>query len=239
MINRTNRAVLLVALAACAGAWQPQRATAGSHRSLARVGARGKFLDELERVEQDDGSAAPPAAAAEAEAAAAAAMPAAERAVAPAAARPSKADVTLAPEITFWEGPPSWTEMIVPGISVLTVIGIVPFAASVSRQAWVRYKVATRRISVQSGLGGNDETEIVYSAITGARFVFRMGGSVGDMVLTLRDGAKLEMRHVPEFNKIYKFISEKVDEQCRATMQEMTGMADMDPLPETLMTASG
>ena len=91
----------------------------------------------------------------------------------------------------------------------------------------------------QSGLGGNDETEIVYSDITDAKFVFRMGGSVGDMVLTLRDGAKLEMRHVPEFNKIYKFISEKVDDQCRATMQEMTGMADMDPLPETLMTASG
>ena len=44
---------------------------------------------------------------------------------------------------------------------------------------------------------------------------------------------------MPEFNKIYKFISEKVDDQCRATMQEMTGMADMDPLPETLMTASG
>ena len=114
-----------------------------------------------------------------------------------------------------------------------------PSSGSVSRQAWVRYKFTTRRISVQSGLGGNDETEIVYSDITDAKFVFRMGGSVGDMVLTLRDGAKLEMRHVPEFNKIYKFISEKVDDQCRATMQEMTGMADMDPLPETLMTASG
>ena len=60
-----------------------------------------------------------------------------------------------------------------PGLSVLTVIGIVPFAAAAARQAWVKYKITSRRISVQSGVGGQDFTEIVYSDIAGMKFVYR------------------------------------------------------------------
>ena len=58
--------------------------------------------------------------------------------------------------------PPSWTELVIPGISILTVIGIIPFMAAAARQVWVKYKITSRRISVQSGIGGNDFTEIIY-----------------------------------------------------------------------------
>ena len=50
--------------------------------------------------------------------------------------------VTLAPEETFYEGPPAITETFIPTLSILTVIGIIPAVASYSRQAWVRYKVS-------------------------------------------------------------------------------------------------
>ena len=43
---------------------------------------------------------------------------------------------------------------------------------------------------------------MIYSDITDVKFIYRMGGTVGDMVLTLTDGAKLEMRHVPEFRQV-------------------------------------
>ena len=76
-------------------------------------------------------------------------------------AAPVAEKAVLEPETLFFEGPPSKTELIVPGLSVLTVIGIVPFAAAAARQAWVKYKITSRRISVQSGVGGQDFTEIV------------------------------------------------------------------------------
>ena len=66
----------------------------------------------------------------------------------------NKEKAVLAPEEVFFEGPPSWTEMVIPGISILTVIGIVPFIATATRQAWVKYKITSRRISVTSGFNG-------------------------------------------------------------------------------------
>jgi hypothetical protein len=35
------------------------------------------------------------------------------------------------------------------------------------------------------------------------------------MVLTLKDGSRLEMRAVPRFREIYAYISERLDEKAR------------------------
>ena len=145
----------------------------------------------------------------------------AEDGAAPAAPADSKAAAALEPETLFFEGPPSWTELIVPGISVLTVIGIVPFAAAASRQVWVTYKVTSRRVSVRSGLGGNDFTEIIYPDIAELKYVFRGSRAVGDMVITLRDGAKLEMRHVPKFDEIYAYIYDRCEPDAKAASKPL------------------
>merc|ERR1711871_1629341 len=121
----------------------------------------------------------------------------------------------LEAEVTFFEGPPSPTEMIFPALSILTVIGIIPFISSVSRQLWVRYKFTSRRISITSGVGGNDQSTIIYPDVEEIRFVFRALGECGDMVLFLKDGAKVEMRHVPNFVNVLKFVMDKCDEECR------------------------
>lgn len=127
---------------------------------------------------------------------------------------PASAKRKLEPEEVFVEVSPSWTELIVPTLSILTVIGIIPFIGSVARQAWVRYKLTNRRISVTSGFQGKDSTEIIYRDIAEVKFVRRMGGT-GDMVIMLKDGAKLELRTVPELDKIYEFVMSKVDEDVR------------------------
>lgn len=111
----------------------------------------------------------------------------------------------------FFEGPPAITETIVPTISILTVIGIIPAAAAWARQAWVRYKITTRRVRVTSGINGNEMAEIVYPDIIEIRTVKRLFGD-GDMVAFLRDGAKFEMRNIPNFEETMEFILKQVDE---------------------------
>jgi hypothetical protein len=129
-----------------------------------------------------------------------------------AAAAPSKAAATLAPEETFYEGPPAITETIAPTISILTVVGIIPAASAWARQAWVRYNITNRRIRVTSGIGGKDMAEIVYPDVVEIRTVKRLFGD-GDMVFFLRDGAKFEMRNVPNFAETMEFILGNVDKE--------------------------
>lgn len=123
---------------------------------------------------------------------------------------PAKAAAKIAPEETFYEGPPAITETIAPTISILTVVGIVPAAAAWARQAWVRYRITNRRIRVTSGIGGKDMAEIVYPDVVEIRTVKRLFGD-GDMVFFLRDGAKFEMRNVPNFEETMEFILGNVD----------------------------
>lgn len=125
-----------------------------------------------------------------------------------------KESVKLVPEEIHYEGPPAITETIIPTLSILTVVGIIPAIASWSRQAWVRYKVTTRRIRVTSGIGGKDMAEIVYQDITEIRTVKRLFGD-GDMVAFLRDGAKFEMRNIPDFDETIKFILEQVNPEVK------------------------
>lgn len=159
--------------------------------------ARSRLLDELADMDGEtvDSSEAPSAA--------------------EATSAPAAKPVALEPETLFFEGPPSKSELVIPTLSILTVIGIIPFAAALSRQFWVRYKITSRRISVQSGFNGGDFTEIVYSDIVNLKYVFRGSNEVGDMVIELRDGAKLEMRFVPQFKEIYKYIMDKLTPQAR------------------------
>ena len=121
----------------------------------------------------------------------------------------------LDPEVVFYEGPPSISEVILPAISVLTVIGIVPFVSALSRQAWVRYKFTSRRVSIQSGIGGKTQTQIIYPDIQEIKFVYRNFGAAGDMVMFLKDGAKVELRHVPDFDNIYNYVLSKCEKECQ------------------------
>jgi hypothetical protein len=71
----------------------------------------------------------------------------------------------LEPETVLFDGPPSASEVLLPALSVVTVIGIIPFVSALSRQAWVRYKITSRRIAIQSGIGGKEQAEIIYPDI--------------------------------------------------------------------------
>ena len=125
---------------------------------------------------------------------------------------PAPAAVVV-PEQTFWEGP-SITETLIPGLSLFTVVGVIPFTASLARQAWTKYKFTNRRIEVASGFQGKDVVQIIWREIADVKWLRRYGGAAGDLVFSLTDGSKLEMRSVPEFDRNLAFVMKQVSEDA-------------------------
>jgi hypothetical protein len=88
-----------------------------------------------------------------------------------------------------------------------------------------RYKFTSRRLAIQSGLGGKTQTEIIYPDIEEIKYAFRAWGAAGDMVLFLKDGAKVELRHVPNFAEVYAFVISKCDAECQAKSMKIAPSA--------------
>ena len=119
--------------------------------------------------------------------------------------------MTISPnEDIFYEGGPAGGDLIINLIAGFTLIGL-PFTfGALVRALWVRYKITTRRISVTGGWLGRDKTQVVYSQIAEIRAIPRGLGSYGDMVLVLKDGARLEMRSIPNFRETQTYILQKL-----------------------------
>ncbi len=130
-------------------------------------------------------------------------------ATAPSAPAPAPASGASINETVFYEGGPALGDLIGNLLFGLTIIGI-PFAvAALVRALWVRYRITSRRITVNGGWLGRDRTQVVYSQIREVRSVPRGFGSWGDMVLVLDDGSKLEMRAMPRFRELEAYIEER------------------------------
>ena len=113
-------------------------------------------------------------------------------------------------EEVYYEGGPHVGDLIINVLIGLTLIGLPLAVGAIVRALWVRYRITNRRITVTGGWQGRDRTDIIYSEIIKIVKVPRGLGFWGDMVLTLRDGSRLELRAVPKFRETYEYISEKV-----------------------------
>ena len=119
--------------------------------------------------------------------------------------------MTISPnEDIYYEGGPAGGDLFINLLAGITLIGL-PFTfGALVRALWVRYKITTRRISVTGGWLGREKTQVVYSQIAEIRAIPRGLGSYGDMVLVLKDGARLEMRSIPNFRETEAYILEKI-----------------------------
>ena len=113
-------------------------------------------------------------------------------------------------EEVYYEGGPHVGDLIINLLVGLTLIGLPLAIGAVVRALWLRYRITNRRVTVTGGWMGRERTDIIYSEIVKIVKVPRGIGFWGDMVLTLRDGSRLEMRAVPKFREIYEYINEKV-----------------------------
>lgn len=113
-------------------------------------------------------------------------------------------------EEVYYEGGPHIGDLIINVLIGLTLIGLPLAVGAIVRALWLRYRITDRRITVTGGWQGRDRTDIIYSEIVKIVKVPRGLGFWGDMVLTLRDGSRLELRAVPKFRDIYEYINEKI-----------------------------
>lgn len=112
-------------------------------------------------------------------------------------------------EDVFYEGGPHVGDLIFNILLAFTVICIPLTVGAIVRALWLRYRITDRRISVTGGWMGRERTDIIYGEIIKVVKVPRGIGMWGDIVVTLRDKSRLEMRAVPQFREIYDYISEK------------------------------
>jgi len=113
-------------------------------------------------------------------------------------------------EEVYYEGGPHIGDLIIGILISLTVVGLPLGVGAIVRALWLRYRISDRRISVTGGWMGRDRTDIIYSEVMKIASVPRGIGLWGDMVLTLRDGSRLELRALPKFRELESYISQQV-----------------------------
>jgi hypothetical protein len=122
-------------------------------------------------------------------------------------------------EDVFYEGGPHVGDLIFNILLAFTVICIPLTVGAIVRALWLRYRITDRRISVTGGWMGRERTDIIYSEIVKIVKVPRGVGLWGDLVVTLRDKSRLEMRAVPQFREIYDYIAEKTADKTGKSIE--------------------
>jgi len=118
-------------------------------------------------------------------------------------------------EEVFYDGGPHIGDLIIGILLAFTVICLPLTIGAIVRALWLRYRITNRRVSITSGWMGRDRADVIYSEITQVVTVPRGWGAWGDMVLTLKDGSRLELRAIPRFREAYQYISDKISPKAR------------------------
>ena len=127
-------------------------------------------------------------------------------------------------ENTFYEGGPHIGDLILNILLGFTVICLPLTFGAIARAIWLRYKITDRRISVTGGWQGRDRTDIIYGEIIKIVKVPRGLGIWGDIVVTLRDKSRLELRAMPKFREIYDYMAEKVAQKTGKSVEAITSI---------------
>lgn len=118
-------------------------------------------------------------------------------------------------EEVFFEGKPHIGDLLVNIVVGATLIGLPLLVGSAVRRLWVSYRITNRRVTVFGGWGGKERSDVIYKEIAKVVTVPRGLGAWGDMVLTLKDGSRLELRSLPDFRKTYEYVKEQIDAQAQ------------------------
>jgi hypothetical protein len=125
-------------------------------------------------------------------------------------------------EETFYEGGPHPGDLIVNILLGFTIICLPLTVGSIVRALWLRYKITDRRISITGGWQGGDRTDIIYSEIIKVTRIPRGLGLWGDIVLTLKDKSRLEMRSLPNFRETSDYLANRVSDKTGRSLESIT-----------------
>ncbi|XP_038984785.1 uncharacterized protein LOC103712392 [Phoenix dactylifera] len=105
-------------------------------------------------------------------------------------------------ESIFFDGGAHYGDLVANLLLGFTLLWLPLTLAAVSRAFFLRYRFTNRRVTVISGLTGQDRSDFAYAAIQDVKVVPRFIGEWGDIVITLKDGTKVDLRSVPKFREI-------------------------------------
>ena len=108
-------------------------------------------------------------------------------------------------ETIFFDGGAHYGDLLANLLLGFTLLWLPLTLAAVSRAFNLRYRFTNLRVTVISGLTGQDRSDFSYNVIKDVQVVPRFIGEWGDIVITLKDGTKVDLRSVPKFREIAKY----------------------------------
>ncbi|WP_013322864.1 PH domain-containing protein [Gloeothece verrucosa] len=122
-------------------------------------------------------------------------------------------------ENTFYEGGPHIGDLIINILLGFTVICLPLTVGAIVRAIWLRYRITDRRVSVTGGWMGRDRTDIIYTDIVKIVTVPRGIGLWGDIVITLKNRSRLELRAMPKFREISDYMAQKAADKTGKSVE--------------------
>ncbi|AFZ46703.1 hypothetical protein Cyast_0730 [Cyanobacterium stanieri PCC 7202] len=122
-------------------------------------------------------------------------------------------------EEVYYEGGPHIGDLIFNVLLAFTVICLPLTVGAIVRAIWLRYRITDRRISVTGGWQGRDRTDIIYSEVIKVVKMPRGLGLWGDIVVTLKDRSRLELRAMPNFRNIAEYIAQKAADKTGRSLE--------------------
>ncbi|KAI4314192.1 hypothetical protein L6164_027126 [Bauhinia variegata] len=108
-------------------------------------------------------------------------------------------------ETIFFDGGAHYGDLVANLLLGFTLFWLPLTFAAVSRAFFLRYRFTNLRVTVISGFTGQDRSNFSYKVIKEVQVVPRFIGEWGDIVITLTDGTKVDLRSVPKFREIAKY----------------------------------
>ncbi|RZC79859.1 hypothetical protein C5167_042431 [Papaver somniferum] len=123
-------------------------------------------------------------------------------------------------ESIFFDGGAHYGDLLANLILGFTLFWLPLTLAAVSRALFLRYRFTDLRVTVISGLTGQDRSDFSYKVIKDVKVVPRFIGEWGDIIITLKDGTIVDLRSVPKFREISKYVLSMAGKTAVPDVQE-------------------
>ncbi|CAK0785169.1 hypothetical protein CVIRNUC_008375 [Coccomyxa viridis] len=124
-------------------------------------------------------------------------------------------------ETVHWEGPPHRGDMAINIALGTTLLWLPLTVASVTRGAFINFIFTDKRLSVITQAPWKTERlDAAYQEVKDVKTVGRGIGLWGDMVVTLRNNDKIELRSLPKFLELRDYILKRREELAGAEKME-------------------
>jgi hypothetical protein len=123
------------------------------------------------------------------------------------------ADVNWGVEEIVYEGPPARGEILANLAMSWTLVWLPLTISAIGRGLWASYKITDKRVSVMSTSPLRTERiDVPLEEIVDVIAIGRGIGLWGDMVITLKNQEKVELRSLPDFKKLEEHIKRRMGE---------------------------